>query len=98
MKSYSVFKRVVKDISTEKDGISFDITKVLWSIGTIIFFGLTIYTVILTPGSFNYVNWGIAFGGILAGGSAGVKIKESTEQDVPTPDGGSSETRASEKS
>jgi len=81
---------ILKDILTEKDGTSFDVTKVQWFVGTIVFFGLTIYSVIIQKEPFNYMNWGIAFGGILAAGSAGVKIKETTEQ--PTPDGGMQES------
>jgi hypothetical protein len=82
MKSYRLFKRVVNDIVTEKDGISFDNTKILASIGTLIFFGLTIFTVIKDPHTFNYVNWGIAFASILGATAAGVKIKADTEQPI----------------
>jgi hypothetical protein len=78
-----LFSRVLKDISTEKDGTSFDTARILWVIGTLIFFGLVIYTTILAPSTFNMINFGIAFGGILAGGGASIKIKETTEQDVP---------------
>jgi hypothetical protein len=92
---FRLFKQVVKDVVTEKDGVSFDITKVLWAIGTLIFFGLTIYTVIVNPASFNYVTWGGGFAAILAGGSAGVKVKESTEQNTST---GVTQQQISEKS
>jgi uncharacterized integral membrane protein len=89
--------RVIKDVLTEKDGVSFDTARILWAVGTLIFFGLTIFTVIKNPTvPFNYMNWGIAFGGILAGGGASVKIKESTEQ--PLPGGGDSITNVQEKS
>lgn len=80
MKSYRLFKQVVKDSVTEHDGESFDITRVLTAIGTFIYFGLSIYTVILDPKNFNYINWGIGFSSIIAAGAAGIKIKESNEQ------------------
>lgn len=80
---FKLTKRVIKDIFTEKDGVSFDPARLLWILGTFIFFGLTIYTTILAPANFNMINFGIAFGGILAGGGASIKIKETTEQDVP---------------
>lgn len=77
---------VLKHITTEKDGESYDVAKILWVLGTLIFFGLVIYTTIKLPASFNMMNFGLAFGGILTGGGAAVKIKETTEQ--PLPDGG----------
>jgi len=90
---FRLAKRVIKDISTEKDGISFDTARILWVIGTLIFFGLVIYTTVLAPATFNMINFGIAFGGILAGGGASVKIKETTEQ--PIPGGGDQVTTTS---
>lgn len=89
MKSYKLLKRVVNDIVTEKDGQSFDIIKVVGVIGLLIYFGLSIYTVILNPSTFNYMNWGTGFGLILGAIGGAVKVKETTEQSVPTPGGGS---------
>jgi len=83
---FNLVKQVVKDISTERDGVSFDITKVLWVIGTLIFLGLTIYVVTIKNQPFSFVDWGIAFASMLAGGSAGIKFKETNEQ--PLPNGG----------
>jgi hypothetical protein len=78
---FKTISAVFKDILTEKDGISFDVTKVQWFVGTIVFFGLSIFSVIKSSThAFDYTAWGIAFAAILAAGSAGVKIKESTEQ------------------
>jgi hypothetical protein len=75
--------RVVKDVLTEKDGESYDVTKVMWVIGTLVYFACTGWTVWAHPElGFNPVNWSIGFSTILAAGSAGVKIKESTEQSV----------------
>ena len=91
---FSLLSKVTKHCLTEKDGESYDIARVLWAIGTLIFFGLSIYTVIQAPASFNYVNWGIAFASVLAAGSAGIKLKESTEQSVP---GGNTATQLQEK-
>ena len=74
---------IIKDLLTEKDGVSFDVTKVQWFVGTVVFFGMSIYSVWKNPAhTFDYTSWGIAFAAILAAGSAGVKIKESTEQTV----------------
>ncbi len=93
MESYNLLKRVVKDSVTEKDGTSFDPIKILGSFGILVFLGLSIYTVILNPASFNYMNWGIGFGSVLGAIAGSVKLKESTEQFVP----GQGETQAEEK-
>jgi hypothetical protein len=92
---FRLSKRVIKDIVTEKDGISFDPARILWVMGTLLFFGLVIYTTILLPSSFNMINFGMAFGGILAGGGASIKIKETTEQ--PLSNGGDQVTSGTEK-
>lgn len=91
----ALISRFIKDIVTERDGESFDIARFLWVFGTLIFLGLVIYTTILLPASFSMMNFGIAFGGILAGGGASIKIKESTEQ--PMPGGGTQITQATER-
>lgn len=83
MRAYRLFKRVVNDVVTEKDGQSFDIIKVLGGIGLLIYFGLSIYTVVLNPTTFNYMNWGTGFGLILGAIGGAVKMKETTEQDMP---------------
>jgi hypothetical protein len=91
----ALFSRVLKDVVTEKDGESFDTARILWVVGTLIFFGLTIFVTIKNPASFSMMNFGIAFGGILTGGGAAVKIKETTEQ--PLPDGGVQVDQTTEK-
>lgn len=93
---FRLISSVIKDVTTEKDGQSYDIAKVLWVLGTLIFFGLVIYTTIKIPAAFNMMNFGIAFGGILAGGGAAIKIKETTEQ--PLPGGGTQVTQTTERS
>lgn len=92
----ALVSRFIKDLVTERDGESFDIARALWALGTLIFLGLVIYTTILIPASFNMMNFGIAFGGILAGGGAAIKIKETTEQ--PMAGGGMQITQTTEKS
>lgn len=78
---FKTLSTVTKDILTEKDGTSFDVTKVQWFIGTIIYFVMTVYSVMHTEKhEFDFTAWGVGFASILAAGSVGVKIKESTEQ------------------
>lgn len=91
----ALVSRFIKDLLTERDGESFDMARFLWVLGTLIFFGLVIYTTVLIPASFNMMNFGIAFGGILAGGGASIKIKETTEQ--PMANGGTQVIQTTEK-
>jgi hypothetical protein len=44
----------------------------------VVFLGLSGFEVYKT-GNFDMVNFGLAYGGLLAAGAAGVKIKETTE-------------------
>jgi len=86
---FELISRVTKDILTEKDGQSYDVTKVQWFVGTVVYFGCTVYSLIWLKEPFNPVNWSIGFASVLAAGSVGVKIKESTEQTVvQQPPGG----------
>ena len=75
-----LFYSILKDTVTEKDGESYDVARILWIMGTLIFFGLTIFVTIKDPSTFNMMNFGVAFAGILAGGGASVAVKAGTEQ------------------
>lgn len=77
---WRVTKRVVKDILTEQDGVSFDITRVMWVLGTLVFFACTIDAIFIRRGTFDPIGWSTGFGAVLVAGSAGIKIKETTEQ------------------
>lgn len=82
---FQVIKSVIKDSLTEKDGQSYDVTKVQWFVGTVVYFGCTIYSVMHTVDHhFDFTSWAVGFASILAAGSVGVKIKESTEQSITT--------------
>jgi hypothetical protein len=78
---FEVMRSVIKDTLTEKDGVSYDVTKVQWFVGTLVYFGCTVYSVVTRPDhAFDFTSWSVGFASILAAGSFGVKIKESTEQ------------------
>jgi hypothetical protein len=68
------FKHMVTGI----DNQTVDVARVLWIIGALSFLGLSAYD-IYRSGSFDMVNYAMAYSGLLAGGAAGVKIKASTE-------------------
>ena len=71
-------KQFLKDIITGLDGESADIGRLLWIVGALVFFALSIYAVYRT-GTFNPTDFGTGFGLILAGGGAGIGLKAGTE-------------------
>lgn len=67
-----------KNIITGIDNSTVDVARVLWIVGILSFLGFAGYQV-YKSGSFDMVNYALAYSGLLAGGAAGVKIKASTE-------------------
>lgn len=59
---------------TEADNLTFDLGRVLWGAGGLVFFGLSIFA-IFKGQSFDPISWGTGFGGVLAGGGASLAIK-----------------------
>ena len=76
----NLISRITKDLSTESDGVSFDVVKIMMILGCFVLFGATLYSLIERGQVFNATEFGIALTTILAGGSAGIKMKESTDQ------------------
>lgn len=68
----------IKQIITGIDNSTADVARVLWIVGVLSFLGFAGYQV-YKSGSFDMVNYALAYSGLLAGGAAGVKIKASTE-------------------
>lgn len=68
----------LKHILTGIDGDTYDPARVLWIVGIVAFLALSGYGV-YKSGTFDMVNFGIAYGTLLGAGAAGCKIKESTE-------------------
>jgi hypothetical protein len=72
--------KIIRDMSTELDGVSFDVTRVLMIAGTLVLFGCEFYG--LYKGQpFSPTEYAIGLTTILAGGSAGIKLKETIERD-----------------
>ena len=74
----NLISTVIKDCTTLKNGNDYDVGRILWIIGVLVFFGMSIFA-LWKHGTFDPMNWGAGFGGILAGGGAGLKFKSSTE-------------------
>jgi hypothetical protein len=74
----NVTSRLIKDISTGVDGVSYDVGRILLIVGAVAFIGLSIYAVIVS-GTFDFMNYGVGYGAILGGGGAGIGMKAKTE-------------------
>lgn len=70
--------KIIKDWFTGPDGVTYDPARALWIAGMVAFSIMAGYEVYKT-GHFDMVNFALAYGGLLASGAAGVKIKETTE-------------------
>lgn len=73
-----LIKALIHDCLTGIDGKSYDIARVLLffgGIGFVVFSGYHVYH----NHTFDPTNYGIGLGGIIGGGGAGIKIKETTE-------------------
>lgn len=73
-----MIKQMFSDWFTGPDGATFDPARALWIAGCITFLIFTAHD-IYTNDKFDMINFGLAYGSLLAAGAAGIKIKESTE-------------------
>jgi hypothetical protein len=71
-------KQVINDWLTGIDGITFDPARAAWLLGIVAFLCFVGYNVYKT-GQFDMVNYGLAYGSLLAAGAAGIRIKSMTE-------------------
>ena len=75
--------KLLKDCFTAADGESFDVGRVLWAQGVIVFLGLAIYSVVGQGHPFAMQAFGIGLGATLAAGGAALGFKAK-----PEPGGG----------
>jgi hypothetical protein len=72
-----------KDISflqmilTGSDNITYELGRILWFFGTVIFFGLAIYSVVFQKEKFDALTYGLGLGSLL--GLGGFGIERSTD-------------------
>lgn len=79
-----MFERIttlITHLTTEKDNQTFCPARILWILSSLVYFGLAGYQVWHTK-SFDYMQFAGGFAALQASGSAAVKIKETTEQQV----------------
>ena len=77
----SFISKIFRHLFTGRDGVSFDIGRVLWAVGT---FALTFfegYAVIYHSQPFDAVQYATGFAAILAAGGAALGFKAATEPD-----------------
>ncbi len=65
---------IIKQCLTGKDNQTYDIGRILWVIGVLIFFILAIIDDVKN-GKFDPQSYGIGLGGLLAGGGAAIGLK-----------------------
>ena len=72
------FSKMLRHTFTGVDNETIDIGRVLWALGTLVFFALSVHFV-WKGGLFDPIAWGTGFCAILGGGGLGLKLKENTE-------------------
>lgn len=70
--------QLIKDCITGIDGQSVDVGRLLWIAGAITFLVLSVYHA-YKHGTFDPLSYGTGYGGVLAGGGAGIGMKAHTE-------------------
>lgn len=76
---FPVLKQIIKDWFTGPDGVTYDPARALWILGIVAFLAFTAHSVYRSNKDFDMVNFGLAYGGLLAAGAAGVRIKQDSE-------------------
>lgn len=70
--------KFLKDLFTGKDNETWDLGRIIWFKGTLVYFAMTIYS--LYQGlAIDPMNWATGFGAILAGGGAALALKNASE-------------------
>lgn len=72
-------KAMMKQMLTGIDNSTLDIGRILWAMGILVFFGLSIYALVHKGQTFDPIAWGTGFGCALAGGGAALGFKKGTE-------------------
>jgi hypothetical protein len=73
--------QIIVDCTTEKDGVTACPARIIWILGTFVFF-VNVAIDVIHNKKFDYQGYAMAFAAIQAAGAAAVKIKETTEQKV----------------
>lgn len=72
------FKNILLQTFTGKDNKTLDLGRILWAVGVLVFFGLSIYDV-YRGAAFDASVWGVGLGTVLAAGAGALALKSKTE-------------------
>lgn len=72
----------LNDLFTTRDGVSFDVGRVLWALSMVWFLGLAGWSVIFNHIPFDALAYGGGAAGLLAGGGIGIGAKRKDEPDA----------------
>jgi len=75
-------EKFLRDLFTGKDNKTWDLGRVMWAWGTVVYFAMTLYSLYKAI-PVDPLNWATGFGAILAAGGAAIMLKR---QDEPHPD------------
>jgi len=71
-------RKFLRDLFTGKDNKTWDLGRVMWAKGTVVYFAMTLYS--LYKGiAVDPLNWATGFGAILAAGGAAIMLKKNDE-------------------
>jgi len=73
-------KEMILHTFTGKDNNTIDMGRLLWCIGVLVYFGLSIYDISIGH-NFDPAAWGTGLWLVLAGGGAAIALKSKTEPD-----------------
>lgn len=78
----AVVGKFTKDMFTLANGVDFDIGRVLWALGVLVFLGLCVQQY----STFDPQTFGVGFGAVMLAGGGALALKRNTEPS-PAPDG-----------
>jgi hypothetical protein len=71
-------KKFLKDLFTGKDNKTWDLGRIMWFQGVLVYFTMTLYS--LYQGiAIDPMNWATGFGALMAGSGAAMLLKQSSE-------------------
>lgn len=75
--------KLLRDCFTGVDGQTWDIGRILWAKGVVVFLWLATYTVVCQKKPFDLTSFGVGLGAVLAAGGAALGMKARTEPGKP---------------
>lgn len=75
-------KKLIQDLFTGKDNVTWDLGRIIWFKGTLVYFAMTFYSIFKAI-AIDPLNWATGFGAIMAAGGAMLMLKKGDE---PHPD------------